>query len=79
MRYTPLLALLIILLSCNDSGEKKDTAPDSKSIVHQIADANGVENFDKVQLIEFTFNAQRDTAKPSNRHWQWFPKSNEVV
>ena len=79
MRYTLLLSLLIILLSCNDSSEKKATSPDSKSIVHQIAEANGVENFNKVQMIEFTFNVQRDTAKPSNRQWQWFPKSNEVV
>jgi hypothetical protein len=30
-------------------------------------------------MLEFTFNVQRDTAASSSRHWQWFPKSNEVI
>lgn len=30
-------------------------------------------------MLEFVFNAQRDTAPASIRHWQWFPKTNEIV
>ena len=30
-------------------------------------------------MIEFVFNAQRDTATPASRHWQWFPQTNEVA
>ncbi len=44
-------------------------------MLHQIAIANGVDNFKKVQMLEFVFN----TSAPSQRHWQWFPKASEVV
>lgn len=51
----------------------------TKNVADPIAKAHGVENFEKAELIEFTFNVQRDTAPPSKRQWQWFPKTNEVV
>lgn len=54
--------------------------PDSKENPgHKIAAANGIEHFKKVEMLEFVFNAQRDTAAASKRHWQWYPKKNEVV
>jgi hypothetical protein len=66
------LSAFFALLSCDESNSKK-------AISDQIAVANGMENFKKVGMLEFIFNVQRDSAKASNRHWQWFPKSNEVV
>jgi len=59
-------------MSCNQSSSEN-------KIGHKIAVANGIDNFEKVQMLEFIFNVQRDTAKASSRHWQWFPKINEVV
>ncbi|MEJ7828587.1 MAG: hypothetical protein WKF91_10335 [Segetibacter sp.] len=38
-----------------------------KEIIHQFAEANVVANFKKVQMLGFTFNAQRDTAPSSSR------------
>ena len=72
MKFGLLLSCLFVLQFCNQqSSEEK--------IADQIADANGLENFNKVQMLEFVFNVQRDTAAPSRRHWQWFPQTNEVV
>ncbi len=72
MKNILFLSALFALLSCDESNSKK-------AISDQIAVANGMENFKKVGMLEFIFNVQRDSAKASNRHWQWFPKSNEVV
>jgi len=72
MRYGFLLSCLITLQYCNQPSAEKE-------ISRQIAVANGIDNFPNVQMLEFIFNAQRDTAAPSSRHWQWFPKTNEVV
>lgn len=72
MRYALFLFCPVILQCCSGpSAEKK--------IGHQIAIANGIDNFKNVQMLEFIFNVQQDTAAPSSRHWQWFPKTNEVV
>ncbi len=72
MKYCILLSCFFALISCNQSSSENE-------IGHQIAIANGIDNFKKVQMLEFIFNVQRDTAKTSSRHWQWFPKINEVV
>jgi hypothetical protein len=72
MKYCILLSCFFALISCNQS------SPENK-ISNQIAIANGIDYFKKVQMLEFIFNVQRDTAKASSRHWQWFPQNNEVV
>ncbi len=72
MKYCILLSCFFALISCNQSSSENE-------IGHQIAIANGIDNFKKVQMLEFIFNVQRDTAKASSRHWQLFPKINEVV
>ncbi len=73
MKLYQLVVCLIFLQCC------KQTSDDRNKIATEIADANGVENFNKVKSIEFTFNSKRDTAAPTTRHWKWFPQSNEVV
>lgn len=72
MKFCLPLSCFFALISCNPSSSKNE-------IGNQIAVANGIDNFGKVQMLEFTYNSQRDTAKASSRHWQWFPKVNEVV
>jgi hypothetical protein len=72
MKYALFLSCFFALQCCNAPSSKKD-------INQQIAEANGISNFKKAQMLEFTFNVQRDTASASSRHWQWYPGSNEVV
>ena len=72
MKYVFFLFCIIVLQCC--------TQPSSnKNVTKQIAKVNGVDNFKNVQMLEFVFNIQHDTAAASSRHWQWFPKTNEVV
>lgn len=72
MKYIYLLSCFFGLVSCNQPTTEKESG-------HQIAKANGVENFEKITMLEFAFNVQHDTAAPFSRHWQWFPKTDEVV
>ncbi len=72
MKYFFLMFSLIVLQCCTAQSSQK-------KIGSQIAVSSGIENFSKVQMIEFVFNTKRDTAAASSRHWQWFPKTNEVV
>lgn len=72
MRYILLITCLFTLCFCNQPSS-------GKNIGDQVGMAHGMKNFEKVDMLEFTFNAQRDTAAASSRHWQWFPKTNEVV
>ncbi|MGI8583810.1 MAG: hypothetical protein ACR2KX_16555 [Chitinophagaceae bacterium] len=72
MKYVFFLFCIIVLQCCNQPSSKKN-------LTKQIAEANGVDNFKNVQMLEFIFNVQKDTAAPASRHWQWYPKSNEVV
>lgn len=72
MKYTLFIFCFVALQCCNQPSSENKTA-------QKIADANGVENFKKVKMIEFIFNVQKDTASPSSRHWQWFPASNDIV
>ena len=72
MKHVFFLLCIIFLQCCNQPSTEKN-------IGNQIAEANGVENFKNVQMLEFIFNVQHDTAAASSRHWQWFPKTNEVV
>ena len=72
MKYFILLLCLVTLQNCTQSISKKN-------IGEQIASANGFDNFNKIQKLEFIFNVQRDTSTASSRHWQWFPQTNDVV
>ena len=72
MKYAFFIFCFVALQCCNQSSSIKKTG-------QKIAEANGIDNFKNVQMIEFIFNVQKDTAAASSRHWQWFPKTNDVV
>ena len=72
MKYILFLLCIVTIQCCNQPTSQKNTG-------NQIAKANGLDNFKDVQMLEFTFNVQNDTAAASSRHWQWFPATNEVV
>ncbi len=65
------LTLLFIFLGC---GSKKST---SSQAGLKVAEAYGVNNFDKVTAIKYTFNVLKGD-KTVSRSWIWKPKSNEV-
>ncbi|MBC7886316.1 MAG: hypothetical protein H7Z13_00395 [Ferruginibacter sp.] len=61
----------IFIFSCNEKAG-------DRGIATAIANANGAKEFSKIKSIEFTFNADKDSAH-TERHWKWMPKENSVI
>lgn len=79
-----LFAFTAILSSCKNetkSEESDSTAQSEENLTtsQKIANANGVENFDEVEEIDFTFNVKVGDTVRSSRSWKWFPKENKVA
>ncbi len=56
-------------------GEKGFQEP---TILEKVANANGFENWQKVEELRFTFNVDRDTTH-FERSWVWHPKTNDIT
>ena len=44
-----------------------------------IAYASGLEHWNAVNELQFTFNVKRGDNPPFSRHWKWNPKTNDVA
>jgi hypothetical protein len=70
-----ILALNFALYSCKKEEKKVNNAPEKELTTSQkIANAHGIEHWNKVSKIEFTFNTSR-----GSRSWSWEPKTQNVV
>jgi len=73
-----IIVLVFIVQSCNQSPEKqKETVVLTEA--QKIANAHGIENWDKVSQLEFRFKVDRENSAGSGRLWIWKPKSNDVT
>ncbi len=71
---------IILTLGCKTEA-KKETPPAAEeplTISQKIAKAHGIDHWNKVYKIDFTFNVDRDSTH-FDRSWSWKPKANEVV
>jgi hypothetical protein len=68
------IAISLVIIFIPSCKEKK-MLPE----IQEIADAHGIKNFEKVTLIDFTFNVQRDTFPASKRQWKWNRQTNEIT
>ena len=67
------LCFLLVLTSCKNQAKKETSTPEM-TIAQKIANAHGIENWDKVSKIEFTFNTSR-----GSRSWSWEPKTKNIT
>ncbi|MCW5517696.1 hypothetical protein [Muriicola sp. Z0-33] len=75
------LIVLTTLLSVGCKTDKKvEPEPVEKelTVLEKIATANGIENWDNIEELKFTFNVDRDTMH-FERSWIWNRKSNEIT
>ena len=74
MKYSFLLSLLLcgLLSSCQQQASTPETLP------MQVAKAYGIENWDQVNSIGYTWNVQRDSATVVSRTWKWNIKDSTV-
>jgi hypothetical protein len=66
------LPLIGLLSACAQKPGMPDTLP------FQVAKAYGIENFDKVNSIAYTWNVQRDSVTVFSRKWKWNVKDSTV-
>ncbi len=73
--------LFSAFISCKNNetkiGQEVDTEAE-KSIEQQIAEAHGLNNFEEVKEIQFTFNVKVGDSLRTSREWTWKPKTDEI-
>lgn len=81
VRFILILCIVSVFISCkSDKNEQKTSKIEIKplTIAEKIANAHGIQNWQNVSKIEFTFNVDRDSSH-FERSWQWKPKANNVI
>jgi hypothetical protein len=77
----PFTIIILLLTGCkeqteNESARESTTTDDL--VTTQIAMANGFNNFEDVQQLNFTFNVKVNDTLRSQRSWVWYPEENRV-
>ena len=72
MKKFILLLVIALLTSCAHKQE-------DQTIVQKIAEANGIENFDDVEELRYTFNVKVNDTLRTSRAWSWNPKTDMVT
>lgn len=75
------LTLVVIILSMSsfiNYNNHNSAVVQEDTILQKIANANGFQNWKKVEEIKFTFNVDRDTSH-FERSWAWKPKTNNIT
>lgn len=71
-----IITAALILFSLPSQSE--NTTQNNSAIGHKIAQAYGIEHFDDILELEYTFNAKIGE-KIISRSWVWVPKDNKVT
>ncbi len=70
-KYLVLFVVFPLVFSC-----KNNTAP--KTILEKIANAHGIENWNQINSLSYTFNVDRGE-NHSERSWNWKPKTSIIT
>ena len=71
-----IITIAIVLFSL--PGHSEDATQNKSAIGHKIAQAYGIEHFDEILELKYTFNAKIGK-KTISRSWLWVPKDNQVT
>ncbi len=79
MKNIHILTLLVLLVfSCKQEKETVNIEKEPLTLPEMIAFANGVEHWELVEELKFTFNVDRGE-NHSERSWIWKPKTDDVT
>ncbi len=79
MKKTALLILIsIVVFSCKTEKNEPLSEKEPLTLPEMIAFAHGVEHWEKVEELKFTFNVDRGE-NHSERSWSWKPKTDDVT
>ncbi|MGB5435119.1 MAG: hypothetical protein WBM98_04435 [Maribacter sp.] len=79
MKNSKLLLLVLVIMGCKM--EKKPEQPlvaTEPTILENIANAHGIQQWKNIRELQFTFNVDRDTSH-FERTWIWKPKTNDIM
>lgn len=77
-RFALCLLLCLGLISCKNTNEKENP-PANPSIQKKIANANGLQKFQDIKKLEFTFNVKVNDTLRASRSWTWKPQTHEIT
>lgn len=77
-KYTFLFAIATIFFASCKTDQKKINEVAELTILEKVANAHGIEKWNNLEELEFTFNVDRDTTH-FERSWIWNTKTNEVT
>ncbi len=71
----------ILFYSCNDKKKEQEIISEEQNLeIHEkIALANGLEEFDSINKIKFTFNVKVNDTLRSQRKWVWNLDSDKIM
>jgi hypothetical protein len=86
MKKIAYFLVLLLIASCKSNNENEpatDTVTDGVNLKEltldqKVADQAGIEAWNDVERIEFTFNVAKNGDTLTSRAWSWKPKTNEV-
>lgn len=74
-----LIVFSVLLSACkSDKTELPTEEVVELSIAEKIANRYGIENWNAIETVKFTFNVDKDSSH-FERSWEWYPKTNDVV
>ena len=73
-----LMVLSMIVLACSKNNYENTEAVETSEI-EKIAEAHGIDAFEKIERLQYTFNVERDSTVIVSRTWIWDRTSGEIT
>lgn len=73
------LACTAILISCKNENTKEVAIEETPELSIQVAQNSGLDQWNEVKQVAFTFNVERGGEIMVSRNWQWNPQSDQVT
>lgn len=77
--YIILAAFAALLISCKNDKPEEVVTTEAPELSMQVAQNSGLDEWNDVKQIDFTFNVERNGETMTSRAWQWNPKSDQVT
>ncbi|MUP46766.1 hypothetical protein E0K83_13565 [Gramella sp. BOM4] len=78
-KLLPLLILAILVSSCQDNSNKStEQHSEPQTVPEKIAMANGLQEFDSIKKLHFTFNVKVNDSLRSSRKWEWNTETDKI-
>ncbi|SCY25537.1 hypothetical protein SAMN05192588_1902 [Nonlabens sp. Hel1_33_55] len=78
-KYLLPIVFSVALVSCKNENKDEIAVEETPELSMQVANTSGLESWNDVNMVEFTFNVERNGETMASREWDWNPKSDQVT